>query len=239
MRLVIWLSVEDLEKARGKKDAIGTVRNGRKKIAEGKWVPVKTGRTSVAKTLAKDSDIKQSLKSKPYTQDEIDEIVESYGKRAVGMGREVPIKSIPELNVLLDHSNFAMISTGRNPNMADHANLSNSEVAQRFKNLKKDLKDKGYQFTVTKGKYEGAEESIFIMAHDADRKELAELGNKYEQDSVLLVNKGKSELLMTIGPDKGKVTMSGSGHGFVPDAPDYYTIVSVAGRKVKFQMNLE
>lgn len=42
----LWDAVTDemmkkLKKSRGKKDPIGTIRNGRKKVAEGKWVPVR------------------------------------------------------------------------------------------------------------------------------------------------------------------------------------------------------
>lgn len=50
-KLIFKAEEEDIEK--GKKDPVGTVRNGRKKVAEGKWVPVKEGGKGEKKSATK------------------------------------------------------------------------------------------------------------------------------------------------------------------------------------------
>jgi hypothetical protein len=45
-------------------------------------------------------------------------------------------------------------------------------------------------------------------------------------------------MVETTGKDRGSVMMSGDGHEYVPDADDFYTEVDIAGKPVKFVMNL-
>ena len=167
-------------------------------------------------------------------------ILKQFRRRAPGEGKEKTIQKKADLEVLLKESTFCMMSAGRNPEDPEDMKLSDKEIKQRYNNLLSDLAAKGYIYTRCKGKYVNPEESVMVMAHDADRNEMMEIGEKYKQDSVVFSDKGKGELIYTTGKKKGKAEMAGKGFEFVPDATDFYTKMPLAdGSYFKFTINLE
>jgi hypothetical protein len=165
-------------------------------------------------------------------------IQKHYGKRGPGKGGARPITSKEDLEIMLKETTFVMISGGPNPNRLADKKKSPKFFEKRDSLLKKDLDKLGYIYTPCKGRYDADEESVFVMCHDANREELMKLGAKYNQDSILFVDKGESELLGTHGETAGKRLMEGKGHEFVPDADNYYSVIDVGGEPVKFAMSL-
>lgn len=161
-----------------------------------------------------------------------------YKRRSRGQGTAKLITSKADLNLILSQTTFCMISAGRNPESLSDRKLSDKAIEARDRQLRGNLVEAGYIFTPAKGKYGAPEESLFVMCHDANQKQLAELGAKYHQDSVLFVRNGHGEMIGTTGKDRGSIRMAGDGHAYVPDADDFYTEVDIAGKPVKFVMNL-
>lgn len=161
-----------------------------------------------------------------------------YKRRGHGQGSAKLITSKADLDLVLTQTTFCMLSAGRNPKSLSDQKLSDKAIEARDRQLRSDLVEAGYIFTPAKGKYGAPEESIFVMCHDANQKQLAALGTKYHQDSILFVRNGHSEMVETTGKDRGSVMMSGDGHEYIPDADDFYTEVDIAGKPVKFVMNL-
>jgi hypothetical protein len=168
----------------------------------------------------------------------IDALKVMYKKRKRGQGLAKPISSKADLDLILTKTTFCMISAGRNPNSASDAKLTERDLKLRDGKLRSDLIRKGYVFTPAKGKYGAPEESLFVMCHDADRRDLMSLGSKYHQDSILFVQDGSSELIQTTGENAGSAVMEGKGHEYVPDADDFYTEIDVGGKPTKFVMSL-
>ena len=164
-------------------------------------------------------------------------ITAMYKRRAPGQGTAKSINSKADLDIILSQTTFCMISAGRNPQRATDVGMSDRAVKIRDIKLRSDLVKAGYIFTPAKGKYGASEESVFVMCHDANKSELMRIGAKYKQDSILYVDKGNSSLIKTHGEGSGEAIMKGSGHEYV-DADDYYTEVDIAGKPVKFSMNL-
>jgi hypothetical protein len=65
---------------------------------------------------------------------------------------------------------------------------------------------------------------------------LIELGEKFNQDSVIFSEKGKNELIYTTGPYKGERN-EGSGFQEVPDADNYYTDLKTPKGHLKSTLN--
>lgn len=207
---------------KARKMPIGTVSRGRKKVAEGKWVPVPKGRRK--KSLANEHDIQQ--------------IRNMFKRREAGKGGPQEISSQHDLDLILKQTTFCMLSAGRNTEIESDRKLSDVQISLRDKDLKDDLVKLGHAYTPARGKYGALEDSILVMAHEANLKEMTALGTKYNQDSVLFVSNGHSDLIQTTGEMKGKISMSGDGHTYVPKAEDFYTEMDVGSKKVKFTMNL-
>lgn len=225
-----------LEKARGKRDPIGTVRNGRKKVAEGKWVRVSQGREREPKYVEEDGQ----MRLPGMDPESAKRLLKEYAKREPGNGIEKPIEREEHLDAILRHGTICMISAGRNPEDAEDMKLTDEQIAERYETMIEDFKSRGYVVTRCEGKYVNPEESVMVMAHDADRAEMMELGEKYKQDSIVFSDKGQGELIYTTGPNKGKAEMAGDGYQVVPDADDFYTKMTFAnGHTVKFTINLE
>ena len=71
-----------------------------------------------------------------------------------------------------------------------------------------------------------------------NRKILTDLGKKFNQDSVLHGSNGRNEIVFTTGKKAG-VTCGGHGWKEVPKAKDYYTDISLEGKKhTKFTLDL-
>lgn len=197
-----------------------SIHGGRKmrKMAPGKWVAIGEGRRP-KKSLANEHDIQQ--------------IRQMFKRRDPGEGKEVRIASKHDLDLILTQTTFSMVSAGASPD----EKLTPAQAKARHTKLLADLKKSGYAYTQGLGQYGAPEESIFVMTHDASKREMIALGGKYNQESILFVENGKSQLIGTTS-DIGKVMMAGKGHAYVPDADDYYTEFEIAGEKIKFTMNL-
>jgi hypothetical protein len=160
-------------------------------------------------------------------------------KLGKGQGRLVAL-SKEELDVTLKSGKYALMSAGKNPNHEQDKNLTDEQVAERHRKLHQELKESGYAFTKAVGHYGGKEDSFLVMIHDADKNEITKLGEKYNQDSVIVADGGKQEMIYTTGKNKGKAQ---HGEGLDPEAAkrdDFYTEVGTSDAgKVKFGLNFE
>jgi hypothetical protein len=174
------------------------------------------------------------------TEKEVREVLKKFARRPKGMGEEKTIQTKRQLGIILGQTTFALMSAGRNPNDPEDMKLSDKQVKERYAQLLSDLKEEGYMYTQCRGKYVNPEESVMVMAHDADRENVISLGEKYKQESIVFCSHGKNQLIYSTGKNKGKVTMAGSGYADVPDATDYYTKLPLStGENIKFTMSLE
>jgi hypothetical protein len=181
------------------------------------------------KRKAEESGAKHSLK----------QLKKLFARRGKGQGGSIAITSESDLDLVLTDTTFCMISAGRNKENPEDMKLSNQAIRERDEKLKSDLKESGYMYTPAIGKYGELEDSLMVMTHDADKKEMMSLGTKYHQDSVLFVSEGQSQLVYTTGEKSGQAMMEGRGYEKVPDATDYYTEIEVAKKPIRFQMLLE
>jgi len=132
---------------------------------------------------------------------------------------------------------YAFISAGVNPADEKDRGLDEKAVKARYDKLEKELVDKGYAYTRVKGHYGEAEDSFLVMAHEADRKHVIELGKKMNQDSVIYSEGGKHEMIYTTGENAGK-KHDGQGHQVIPHAEDYYTeMTHPDGSTTRFSLN--
>ena len=142
-----------------------------------------------------------------------------------------------DLDTALKHGPISIISAGRNPNIPEDKGMTDEQIAKRYKKLEEELKERGFKYTKVRGHYGGQEDSF--MVHNADPKEMDELGAKFNQDSVIHTEGGENRLHYTTGEHKG-THHKGSGHVEVPGAKDYYSeIGTIDGKKSKFSLNLD
>jgi hypothetical protein len=170
------------------------------------------------------------------------DLVRAYKKREKGKGVSLPIASKADFQNLYQHTTIAMISAGRNPANKADMKLTDAQIDARTKQLEVDLVKAGYVYTPAEGKYENPEKSFMVMIHDANKNEMFDLGAKYNQDSVAFADKGKNSLLMTTGTKKGKEVMAGEGFSIIDmpkDSDNYYTDISVAGKRLRFSLIME
>jgi predicted ABC-type ATPase len=166
------------------------------------------------------------------------ELKAKVAKRAPGKGEHVDLTK-SELTELLDSGTYAFISAGVNPSDEKDRGLDDKKVKARYDELEKELVDKGYAYTRVKGHYGEAEDSFLVMAHEADRKHVMELGKKMNQDSVIYSEGGKHEMIYTTGENAGK-KHDGSGHQVIPNAEDYYTeLTHPDGSTTRFSLNFD
>lgn len=183
------------------------------------------------KSLANERDVAHSLAM----------IKGMYGRRGAGQGMSLPIASTEDFDVIINKTTFVMLSAGRNPEKPEDVALSDEQITKRTASLRTDLVQSGYVFTDCNGKYGLPEESIMAMVHDADVEHIASLGSKYNQDSVVVCDKGKNKLIFTTGPKKGTSDMEGDGYEFreITEDDDYYTDVEIGGKTKRFSLFLE
>jgi len=210
------------------------------KVSEDKWVvDTEAGKqknnTSDADSGANKKD--EDPRDKDLTPEQ-KKVLDGFKRKAPGEGVNKQIDTKEDLDLVLSHGNFAMISAGRNPNIPEDKDLTDDQINQRTQKMREQLISSGYVFTEGVGNYGGIEESFLVMVHDADDEELFNMGKEYNQDSVLFVDHGESKLVKTTGENAGNIIMEGSGHGYVPEADDYYTAISAGSENIKFSMNL-
>jgi len=162
-----------------------------------------------------------------------------FKRREPGKGGPKKISSVKDLKLILENTTYCFLSAGVNPNIPEDRALSKEAVAKRHLRLKQELIKRGFIYTPAIGKYQGLpENSIIVMTHDANKREMIEIGNMFNQDSVLFSNKGNNELIYTTGKHKGEVDARGSGYEFIPKAKDFYTQIDIHGKPFKFSMKL-
>jgi hypothetical protein len=154
-----------------------------------------------------------------------------------GKGHEITLLKI-EAALLLKKGVFGLISAGRNPNSDLDRHLTDQDIDRRYQSLKDDLKKKGLKWVNVNGNYDGEEQSMWVLNPDVTRSELVDLGEKYNQDSVIYTEKGKNELIYTTGNHKGERN-EGSGYQETPDADNYYTELQTLKGKMKFSLNFD
>ena len=166
------------------------------------------------------------------------QLAEKVRKRGPGEGQEVKL-SKAELGHLLKTGKYALISAGKNPNHDEDKKLDDGAIKTRYGELEKDLKGEGYQYTKVAGHYGGEEDSFLVMVHEADKVHIQDLGRKFNQDSVIMSDGGKHEMVYTTGANAG---MKHTGQGFQEkaDAEDYYSeMPHEDGTKTKFSLNFD
>lgn len=169
------------------------------------------------------------------------------------------VLSPQELDHLLKHGTYSIISAGRNPNHPDEAKLpvDHPSFAERHQKLKDDLTRRGYTFTEVEGNYDGKEPSLVVFHDDrkinaakasfmvqhgnqpSDYSAIRDLGRAYNQDSVVHSHHGTHELHFTVGEHAGE-HYKGHGHKIVPDASNYYTEAKTAdGKATRFTLDFD
>ena len=167
-----------------------------------------------------------------------------------------------QLQTTLTKGHFSIISAGRNPNDPKEAMLSPDDQVfhKRHEELRRELDHNSLPYTEVVGHYGGQESSFLVfhddtiltpktqksmMVHHSDeaeakkhRKVVAELGKKFNQDSVLYGSAGRNEIMFTTGKKAGK-KCGGKGWQEVPKAKDFYTDIRLEGKKhTKFALDI-
>lgn len=141
---------------------------------------------------------------------------------------------------MLNHTRFALVSAGPNPNVPEDREMSHDDLKARHEDLRKRLVASGYAFTGVVGHYGGREDSFLVMIHDAERRDVRELGKVFHQDSVIYCDRQKTELHFTTGENADKnLCAQGRGWEEKPSAKDYYsTVKHPDGTKTKFSLRI-
>ena len=165
------------------------------------------------------------------------ELFEKVKRQPLGKGREVLLKR-DEVTLLLSSGRYAFISGGRNPANPTDSKLTDSQIEERYQELRSDLIQRGYAFTKVKGHYQGEEDSFLVMAHDADREDIKKLGKQYNQDSIIFSENGSHEMHYTTGKKEGKF-VEGKGWNEVHNPQDMFTELPTEEGSLKFALNFD
>lgn len=142
-----------------------------------------------------------------------------------------------ELQHALDKGKMAIVSAGKNPKDAKEKDMTPEQQEARHQELLKYLRKEGYKFTEAKGNYDGEEKSIHV--HNMSEHDAAKLGEKFNQDSVIHVDKGEQKMIYTTGENKGK-HHKGKGWKEAQGAKNYYTELKTRdGKKFKYALNFD
>ena len=170
-----------------------------------------------------------------------------FARQPKGKGLESEFRSIEELRTVLSSTKYALISAGRNPKR--EADEPEETFVKRHEQLRADLATAGYVYTQVLGSYGDFEDSFLVMAHDADRDPMVELGKKYNQDSIIWCDHGTNHMIYTTDStdDDGNPIAAGSylkGSGYAEisqDEGDFFTEVHLAGsgENTRFSLNFE
>jgi hypothetical protein len=175
---------------------------------------------------------------KQQTIHTLSQITDVYGRRKEGEGKQIAIASPEDLEVILKNTKFACISAGRNPDDPEDQKLTEQQIGERYKELKKRAGEMGFMYTDSIGKYGGEEETIMVMVHDADVEDALSLGKEFKQQSVMVADHGNGKVVRTTGAGKN-VLGEGKGYEYVQDADDFYTSVQTGSAWMKFRFNIE
>jgi hypothetical protein len=146
---------------------------------------------------------------------------------------------------LLNNGGYAIISAGRNP--ASELDLTNEVIRERLGNLSTDLTNI-YLYSNVLGMYDGYRENSFLVilhnnSPDQERTKICQLGEKYNQDSVIYVKQASpviQQLIYTTGPLNGTY-VEGQGYKILsPNATDNYSSVRLCPNDVlTFTLNFD
>lgn len=124
---------------------------------------------------------------------------EKYGHRAPGVkGERIRFDTPEELDATLSELRYGIVSAGRNEGLESgevDRDPSDPLFKDRYAALETDLIENGYVYTNAVGKYGARENSYLVLAHDADSKDLLDLGAKYNQQSVIIGEKGLAKMV--------------------------------------------
>lgn len=161
-------------------------------------------------------------------------------RKPQGQGGRVAL-STAELSRAIKHGRYAIVSAGRNNKSPADANLTDEQINARSDSLEQDLVRAGYMYSPGMGKYQGATEDAFlVMAHEAETKDIIAMGKKYNQDSVIIGDKGQQQMIFTTGPNIGQA-FAGAGMEELDDSvTDNYTKMQTAdGELVTYSLNFD
>ncbi len=166
---------------------------------------------------------------------------------AEGKGKEVKFHTVEEVEAVLKEGDYSLISAGKNPRREDHKDKDEQFFRDRHAELGDDLEALGVKYVPVVGKYGGIEDTYLVMANELTDMEAVELGAKYEQDSIIHVQKGVQKMIFTTDSklDDGTVikkwsTIEGRGFKDSTEENDNYTEITLSnGKKVKYTLNLE
>jgi phage portal protein BeeE len=162
-----------------------------------------------------------------------EKILTRFERAEPGKGSEVTFNSALELKTVLEKGHYALISAGRSP--YDSKQMPESEIKKRYEKLKSDLIDKGYMFTKSMGKYgSDTEDSFLVMTHNPDEADMAEIGNKYNQESFIVTKAKHNEMIYLQGPNKGKKRVGDGFEIISKDAEEGYTEIKTGEQSNRF-----
>lgn len=154
-------------------------------------------------------------------------------------GREV-LLTRAEIRHVLDQSSFVIISAGRNASLPADAALAPAALRARHDGLRAELERMGYRFTTLEGHYGGMSEASFLVyAAVPEHAAFVELGARYRQDSIILADRGRQELVFTSGLYRGR-RYRGAGWVPVADATKDHSVAPlVQGESILFRFNFD
>lgn len=192
--------------------------------------------------IAKQNETLESLEE--YERKEDLSFIQQVMNKYVGNGHEQEFGYAEEVEVILIHGTYTLISAGKNPKRDEDANKPPEYFAQRHELLKKELIKVGVVFTQVIEKHDGVEDPYLIMAHELSRKEAFDGGSAFKQDSIRYVTEGKNQLIYTMDSckDDGTPIPKGSyyeGESFKDsktDIDNYIEIEMKNGIRVKYTL---
>jgi len=158
-------------------------------------------------------------------------------RRPPGEGAEVTLNH-HELNTILNHGRFALVSAATNSKNQMHTGRTKADEAAAHEALRKRLVEAGYMHTGVVGRYGGREDTFLVMVHDATSHETRGLGVMFQQDSVIFSERGHHRAYYTYD-DIGQCS-HGGGWTEKEHAKDFYTQVKHPnGTSTRFTLNID
>lgn len=200
------------------------------------------------KGAKKEDDFKDLNPNAIYSPKELVDTLKRYERSVVG--KKVSIASTKDLEIILSAGTYALISAGKNPKSESDANLPGKEFYNRSVNLARDLGQLGYKYTPVVGKYGEVEDSYLVMVHDSQIPDMVALGEKYNQDAIIVSDKGQHKQIYTSESydedaagnrtpiPKGSFYSGGGYTNVSKDESDFYTEVKTGDGTSRFSLNI-
>lgn len=147
--------------------------------------------------------------------------------------------SSDEFFTLLQKGDYAIISAGKNLNSPADARLTKAQLEMRSQNLESELKLIKVKFHKVTGHYGVLEESFFVASKAEQEPTFIRLGEKFNQESIILGSRGLQKMVYTTGKDKG-YAQTGAGMVIAVKGPkDFTEIMTTDGKKIRFSLNFD